>query len=226
MIEMSHGTIIVDGVDLSTIPREEIRSRLVGVPQDSFLIKGTVRLNADPKEQVTDDEIIDALKSVQLWELIDEKGGLDTEIDEIHLTHGQKQLFCLARAMLRPSTVLVLDEATSSVDSKTDELMQRIIREKFSNHTIIAIAHKLDTILDFDKIVLLDGGMLIEYDTPSALMADEDSAFAKLYRATRIECPITISDTSTQSGSSKGSPSLMGEEFGCASSSTIHVDRH
>ncbi|KAL1981958.1 hypothetical protein VTN96DRAFT_1970 [Rasamsonia emersonii] len=180
MIELSSGCITIDGVDLSTIPRQEIRSRITGVAQDPFLIKGSVRLNADPGSSCTDEAIRDALKSVQLLPVIEEKGGLDVDIEELHLSHGQKQLFCLARAMLRPSTILVLDEATSNVDSKTDEIMQRVIREKFSNHTILAVAHKLDTILDFDKVAMLEGGRLIEFDDPYTLLSS-DSAFNRLY---------------------------------------------
>lgn len=181
MIDRTGGSITIDGVDIATIPREELRSRIVGVPQDSYLLSGNVRLNADPKSANTDSAIIDALKSVQLWEGIKAKGGLDTNVDEIFLSHGQKQLFCLARAMLRPSTILILDEATSSVDANTDEVMQRVIRERFASHTIIAVAHKLDTILDFDKIALLDEGVLVEFDSPYELLTDQSSAFHKLY---------------------------------------------
>jgi len=187
MIEMSGGSIIIDDLDISTLPREEIRSRLVGVPQDSYLLTGSVRLNADPKKCVPDSAIIDALKSVQLWENVKEKGGLDTDIEKIFLSHGQKQLFCLARAMLRPSTVLILDEATSSVDAKTDTLMQRIIREKFSKHTIIAVAHKLDSILDYDKVALLDEGKVVEFDEPFELLNRPESAFYKLYYSSHQE---------------------------------------
>lgn len=113
MIELSGGSISIDGIDLSTIPRQEIRARITGVSQDPFLIKGSVRLNADPNGTATDDKITDALRSVHLLSIIEQKGGLDIDIDEIHLSQGQKQLFCLARAMLRHSSILILDEATS-----------------------------------------------------------------------------------------------------------------
>ncbi|KAJ9213389.1 hypothetical protein DTO166G4_5015 [Paecilomyces variotii] len=180
MIELSSGTITIDGIDISTIPRQEIRSRIIGVCQDPFLIKGTVRLNADPTGLCSETAIINALESVQLMSVIQEKGDLDTDIDELFLSHGQKQLFCLARAMLRPSTILILDEATSNIDSKTENIMQRIIRENFANHTIITVAHKLDTILDYDKIAMLEAGRLVAFDDPYTLLST-DSAFSRFY---------------------------------------------
>jgi ATP-binding cassette, subfamily C (CFTR/MRP), member 1 len=198
MVETSHGSITIDGVDLATIPRQRIRSRLIGVPQDSYLLQGTVRFNIDPNGTVPDEAIENALKSVQLWKIVTTKGGLNADVNELFLSHGQKQLFCLARAMVRPSTILVLDEATSryvtvfinietslltlaSVDGKTDELMQKIIRQKFANHTIIAVAHKLETILDFDKVVLLEAGAVKEIGSPHDLLSKESSEFSKLY---------------------------------------------
>ncbi|KAK2853332.1 hypothetical protein FQN49_005174 [Arthroderma sp. PD_2] len=198
MMELSGGSISIDGIDLSTIPRQEIRSRITGVSQDALILKGSMRLNVDPSSTLADDAMISALKSVQLWNVINEKGGLDTDIDEFHLSHGQKQLLCLARAILRPSTILILDEATSNVDNKTDEIMQRVIREKLSSRTIIAVAHKLDTILDFDRVALLDGGELLEYDDPYTLLST-DSSFSRLYASTMAETPedvevISVSD--------------------------------
>ena len=183
MIDMTEGSITVDGVDISTLPRQRVRSQLIGVPQDSYVLGGSVRFNADPTGSSTDEQIKNSLKSVQLWDAIGAKGGLDAAVEKLFLSHGQKQLFCLARAMLRPSTILVLDEATSSVDSKTDDVMQRVIRQKFANHTIIAIAHKLDSILDFDKVAVLDRGVLAEYDSPHQLLANKHTEFSKLYQS-------------------------------------------
>ncbi len=183
MLEVTEGSsITIDGIDITKLPREIVRSRLNAIPQESFFIRGSVRANADPRQQHTDATIIASIMKVHLWDLVASKGGLDTELDAEFFSHGQRQLFCLARAILRKSKVVILDEATSSVDTKSDELMQEVIRKEFQNSTIIAVAHRLDTILDFDKIALLSAGELKEFDTPQALLGRR-SWFRDLYNS-------------------------------------------
>ncbi|PYH88676.1 putative ABC multidrug transporter [Aspergillus ellipticus CBS 707.79] len=187
MIDISSGQILIDGLDITKLPRQKIRSRINGVSQSPLLIKGSVKTNLDPNGFTSDEAMNDALRSVGLSTKVEEKGGLDVDIDDLFLSHGQQQLFCLARAILRPGNILVLDEATSSVDTRTDEIMQQIIREKFSSHTILTVAHKLDTILDYDKVVVLEAGRLVECGTPHNLLASDNSHFSKLYASLTLE---------------------------------------
>ncbi|KAL5115336.1 hypothetical protein ACEQ8H_006781 [Pleosporales sp. CAS-2024a] len=191
MAELSHGTITIDKLPIHRLPRQNIRSRLIGLPQDAYLLPGSVRLNADPRKQSTDKAIIQALKDVTLWdEVIVAKGDadkynhpLDVLVEELHLSHGQRQLFCMARALLRRSTsnVLVLDEPTSNLDAASDAIVQRLLRQRFAGHTIMAVAHRLDTILDFDKVVVMNQGSLVEYGEPYRLLEQQGSWFKSLY---------------------------------------------
>lgn len=183
MLELTpESSITIDGIDITTLARQDVRSRLNAIPQEPFFIKGSVRGNADPMQQHADTAIIAAIEKVHLWSLVHGKGGLDADLDAEFFSQGQRQLFCLARAILRKSKVVVLDEATSNVDKKSDDLMQRVIRKEFCDCTIIAVAHRLDTIMDFDKIALLSAGELVEFDTPENLMARE-RRFRELYNS-------------------------------------------
>ncbi|KAF7713539.1 Uncharacterized protein PECH_000557 [Penicillium ucsense] len=171
LLHVTRGSILVDGVDISRIPGSTTRSRVNTISQQPLFLHGDVRFNANPEGNASDEEIESALRTVNLWPYLESKGGLDAEMSEDMLSQGQQQLFCLARALCKRSTILIIDEATSSVDADTDAVMQKIIRTHFKDHTILAIAHKLGTVLDFDKIAIIDGGHVVAYDTPRALLS-------------------------------------------------------
>ena len=184
MIDVVAGTITIDGVDLATLSGSVVRERLGCLTQDPLLLPASIRANLDPLGVAQDEDITIALEKVNLWAVLQARAGhdsvLDTVIDEDFLSHGQRQLFCLARAILKPGKVLVLDEPTSSVDMETEKEMQRVIRTEFSNHAIIMIAHRLSSLKDFDKVVVLDGGNVVEVGRPETLLRDKTSLFAKL----------------------------------------------
>lgn len=187
LMDCSSGQIVIDGLDIATLPKQLVRSRLIALPQDPYVLAGTVRENVDPLGTVSDDEVITALRKVHLDHLLDqEEIGLNTKLSTDMLSHGQCQLLCLARAMMRKSSILILDEATASVDVHTDALMQDIIRTDFKHHTIIAAAHRLDTIIDFDAVIVLDAGRVLESDNPQNLLA-RDTAFKELYQVQKGE---------------------------------------
>ena len=183
MLEIKEGSVMIDGVDISTISRKILRERLTVIPQEPIFLKGTIRQNLDPLNPGKDDSAAEiVLKKVGLWSIVTNAGGLDMPMEaEDLLSYGQRQLFCLARAMLRPSKVLVIDEATASVDLQTDKLMQQIISDHFMDCTIISVAHRLQTIRNFDRIAVFENGRVVEYGEPDALLMDEGSKFKALW---------------------------------------------
>ncbi|QLI72089.1 ABC multidrug transporter B [Metarhizium brunneum] len=181
LLELDTGSVTIDGVDISTIPRQEVRLRLNTLPQEPFFLQASIRDNVDLLHLSDDDSIIAALRSVNLWQMLEERGGLDEMISEELLSHGQRQLFCLARAIVKPSSIVIIDEATSSVNSDEEEIMERFLQDDFRGRTIIAVAHKLHTVLDFDRVVLMDKGHILENGNPRELLANSESAFHSLY---------------------------------------------
>ncbi|XP_050740738.1 multidrug resistance-associated protein 1 isoform X5 [Drosophila biarmipes] len=180
IIEAAGGRISIDGVDIATMGLHMLRSRLTIIPQDPVLFSGSLRINLDPFEIKTDDEIWKALELSHLKTFVKSlAAGLNHEIAEggENLSVGQRQLVCLARALLRKTKVLVLDEATAAVDLETDDLIQKTIRTEFKECTVLTIAHRLNTILDSDKVIVLDKGQITEFASPTELLDNPKSAF-------------------------------------------------
>uniref|UniRef100_A0A8C1PD89 ATP-binding cassette, sub-family C (CFTR/MRP), member 2 n=1 Tax=Cyprinus carpio TaxID=7962 RepID=A0A8C1PD89_CYPCA len=180
IIEASEGQILVDGIDISTLGLHDLRSRLTIIPQDPVLFSGTLRMNLDPFEKFSDEEIWSVLELAHLKDYV--RGlptGLQHEVSEggENLSVGQRQLLCLARALLRKSRILILDEATAAVDLETDDLIQNTIRTEFSHCTVLTIAHRLNTILDSSRVMVLDSGKIVEFDSPSVLLNNKQGHF-------------------------------------------------
>ncbi|CAJ0583003.1 unnamed protein product, partial [Mesorhabditis spiculigera] len=180
IVEPCGGQIILDGVDVQKIGLHDLRKNITIIPQDPVLFSGTLRFNIDPTEVHSDAELWTALEHAHLKEFVDTlPAKLEHPIDEggENISVGQRQLVCLTRALLRKSKVLVLDEATAAVDSHTDALIQTTIRREFAASTIITIAHRLNTIMDYDKIMVMKAGEVAEMGSPQLLLQDKESMF-------------------------------------------------
>ncbi|KOM55294.1 hypothetical protein LR48_Vigan10g118600 [Vigna angularis] len=185
LVEPAGGKIVVDGIDISSIGLHDLRSRFGVIPQDPTLFNGTVRYNLDPLSQYSDQEIWEVLGKCQLREVVQEKfEGLNSPVveDGSNWSMGQRQLFCLGRALLRRSRILVLDEATASIDNATDLILQKTIRTEFADCTVITVAHRIPTVMDCTMVLSISDGRLVEYDEPTKLMAKEGSLFKQLVK--------------------------------------------
>ncbi|KAF7194977.1 ABC multidrug transporter B [Pseudocercospora fuligena] len=181
LLDTSTGSIEIDGIDLSLLPRQLIRERLAALPQETLTFPGTVHLNLDPLGRATAQDATAALEKVGLGDLFSKQGGLEADMASLSLSQGQLQLFAIARALLRKSKILVLDEMTSSVDSVTETVMLSLIKEEFNDSTVIAVAHRLKTIVDFDRIVVMDGGSIVETGVPRELLQQNGSVFKAMW---------------------------------------------
>ncbi|KAJ6476005.1 P-loop containing nucleoside triphosphate hydrolase protein [Mycena vitilis] len=176
------GKIVIDGVDISAVPFQHLRESMSIVTQDPFLWHGSIRENLDVTNVRTDAEIWEALKLVEMHEAVSAlEDKLDhLVIDEESFSKGQRQLLCLARALLRKKKIIVLDESTSSMDHITDEKIRHVVDTQMQGLTVIAVAHRISTIVNYDKILVLDSGSIAEFDAPQALLSNPDSRFARL----------------------------------------------
>ncbi|KAL4194335.1 hypothetical protein AMTRI_Chr05g68080 [Amborella trichopoda] len=182
LVEPASGKILIDGLDICSIGLRDVRTNLSIIPQEPTLFKGTVRSNLDPLGLYSDHEIWEAIEKCELMSTIRSLPDLlDSSVSDEgeNWSAGQRQLFCLGRVLLRRNKILVLDEATASIDTTTDALLQKVIRKEFPNCTIITVAHRVPTVTDSDMVMVLYNGELVEYDKPWKLM-ETNSSFAKL----------------------------------------------
>ncbi|KAM6937453.1 ATP-binding cassette sub-family C member 8 isoform 3-T3 [Xenentodon cancila] len=186
MVDMFEGRIVIDNIDISKLPLQTLRSRLSIILQDPILFSGTIRFNLDPEVKATDEMLWEALEIAQLKPVVKTlPGGLDAMVTEggENFSQGQRQLFCLARAFVRKSSILIMDEATASIDMATESILQKVVMTAFADRTVVTIAHRVHTILNADLVIVMKRGIILEYDRPQALLDREDSVFASFVRA-------------------------------------------
>ncbi|KAL3942720.1 MAG: hypothetical protein SGBAC_003127 [Bacillariaceae sp.] len=187
-LEENGGKILIDGVNARNVGTGALRMNLSIIPQDPVMFSNTVRYNLDPFAKTTDEELWAVLKKVRLSDAIAElPKGLDEEVAEggENFSQGQRQLLCIARSLLRKPKILVMDEATASIDNETDAAIQEMIRENFADATVLTIAHRLNTIMDSDRVLVLDEGRIAELDTPQNLLAKENGHFRAMVEKSR-----------------------------------------
>ena len=191
IVEAFNGKIIIDGENISEIPLKKLRRSISIVPQEPFLLEGTLKTNLDPLNVYSEEELNEVLNNVKLYEMLEHDNingknvikGINTEIKEYgnNLSFGCRQLLCVARAILRKSKIIILDEATSSVDQKTEDIISGAVDTMFKESTVITIAHRINTVKKCDRIIVMNAGQVVETGKPDELIANPDSQFYSLY---------------------------------------------
>jgi ABC-type multidrug transport system ATPase subunit len=192
------GDLFIDGVNTKTLTLESLRAKISIIPQEPVLFSGTIRYNLDPFDEYQDPQLWEALDEVELKSVVaDLPSGLSSKVSEggVNFSVGQRQLLCLARAVVRMNKILILDEATANVDPQTDELIQGTIRRKFRGCTVLTIAHRLHTVMDCDKILVMEDGSVAEFDHPYTLLSNDSGVLCKLVQQTGKEVADGLRET-------------------------------
>ncbi|KAJ3254588.1 Multidrug resistance-associated protein 1 [Boothiomyces macroporosus] len=203
LVEAKAGAILIDGVDISTVGLSKLRHGIQMISQEANLFTGSVRFNLTLDADIPDEELWLALDKAGLKDYISQlPERLDYQLlaNGSNLSVGQGQLLCLARAIAHKPKVLILDEASSSVDGEADRMIQKVLKDELNGSTVISIAHRLNTVADFDKIMVLEKGVLVEFDSPHALLENPDSLFSNLVEATGEENSLAIKECAKNSG--------------------------
>ena len=182
LLEADNGKISIDDIDISSIGLEMLRKNLTIIPQEPTLIEGTLRENVDPAEIFSDEKILEVLKAVGLDDFLEGK-NLDYKIENNgnNISIGEKQLICIARALIKKSKIILMDEATANIDYKTETFLQNSINKELKDCTVITIAHRIKTIINYDRILVLNNGEIVEFDSPQNLL-DKKGLFYQLYK--------------------------------------------
>ncbi|KAJ2008341.1 ATP-binding cassette glutathione S-conjugate transporter ycf1 [Coemansia thaxteri] len=214
LVEPAEGGVFIDGVDTSTLGLYDLRSNISVVPQDPVLFEGTIRDNLDPKCEYTDSEIWQAIDKAKIRHLVtaptgtyhqpvcrSAPGALPNQIGAwiagvglekwvmpggVNFSVGERQLVSLCRALLWQRAILVMDEATANIDSATDQIMQAVISKEFKDKTVLTIAHRLNTVMNSDRILVMDAGKAVEFDSPAQLLSSKDSHFSRLVESMKF----------------------------------------
>ncbi|KAF2351590.1 ABC transporter type 1 transmembrane domain [Trinorchestia longiramus] len=199
LVELSGGAIRIDGTNIAKVSLRHLRSKLSVIPQDPVLFSGTLRYNLDPFQEHHDAAVWSALERVQLNDRVTKLGGgLGAPVAENgdNFSVGERQLICMARALLRDSKILLLDEATANIDTESDSLIQHALQTAFAHCTLISIAHRVNTILWCDRIMVMDAGSIVQFDAPANLAAQKDKPFAKMLKDAGAATAKSVSESS------------------------------
>uniref|UniRef100_A0A8C4RA30 Uncharacterized protein n=1 Tax=Eptatretus burgeri TaxID=7764 RepID=A0A8C4RA30_EPTBU len=190
LVDPCEGSIVIDKIETNNVELRALRSCISVIPQDPVLFVGTIRYNLDPFNKYMDDQIWQALERTYMKEtIVNLPEKLQTMVIENgeNMSVGERQLLCMTRALLRNTKIILLDEATAAIDTETDSLIQETIRQSFKNCTMLTIAHRLNTVLNCDRIMVMENGQVVEFDTPSALLSRPNSMFSALKAAARSQ---------------------------------------